>query len=311
MELLHQLFMDRHDEIRREGSSEDQEAKVIDAYELVKKFANVARREGLLALEECAENLDQGNKSQELFSELLILVVDGTEPKILTEIGFHKIIADHLPSYDGLISLLFLRGSLMIQEGVNPYLMDIYLKSMMPVSCKKLLAQWESRQKCSMADVAEEQPKDKIRRLCEDEKEPEQGDYGIVNQAALALIALSDRSMERLLREIDNISITVAMKGMPGKARKRIFDNVSTRLGIMLAEDMSFMGPVRMKDVEAACHEILKKLLRLEDRGEIAGFDTSVLKIVMDVYDRAEKNNRELREQYKDIKQLIEEIYRA
>ena len=45
------------------------------------------------------------------------------------------------------------------------------------------------------------------------------------------------------------------------------------------------------------------------DYGEIVAGDTTVLRMVLDIYDNAEKRNQELREQYKDIKNLIEEIY--
>lgn len=307
MEILHKLLMDKYDEIRLEGSSEDKEEKVIDAYDLVKVLANVARREGLLALEECAENLDISDVSMELLASLLMLLVDGTDPKILAEIGINKMISNNLTSYDGLISLIYFRGSLMIQAGMNPYLIDNYLKSMLPDSCRKILEKRE-REKKLFKDT--DQPEDSIRRLCEDNKEPDNEDYGIVNQTALTFIAISDKSMERLLREIDNTCIEVAMKAMPGKARKRVFDNVSTRLGILLAEDIAFMGPIRMKDVEDACKDILKIVVRLVDNGEIVGFDTTVLKMVLDIYDSAEKRNREIREQYKDIKKLIEDIYR-
>lgn len=307
MEILHKLLMDKYDEIRLEGSSEDKEEKVIDAYDLVKILANVTRREGLLALEECAENLDISDVSMELLASLLMLLVDGTDPKILAEIGINKMISNNLTSYDGLISLIYFRGSLMIQAGMNPYLIDNYLKSMLPDSCRKILEKRE-REKKLFKDT--DQPEDSIRRLCEDNKEPDNEDYGIVNQTALTFIAISDKSMERLLREIDNTCIEVAMKAMPGKARKRVFDNVSTRLGILLAEDIAFMGPIRMKDVEDACKDILKIVVRLVDNGEIVGFDTTVLKMVLDIYDSAEKRNREIREQYKDIKKLIEDIYR-
>lgn len=306
MEMLHKLLMDKYEEIRLEGSSEEKEAKVIEAYDLIIEFANVARREGFLALEECAEKLDTNDKSIELFSELLMLLVDGTEPKILAEIGINKMISNDLPSYDGLLNLLFFQGSRMLQAGENPCLIENYLKSMMPDSCRKMLEKREHKKELSMSLERQE---DSIRRLCEDNKEPDNEDYGIINQTALTFMGISDRSMARLLREIDNTCIALAMKAMPGKARKRVFDNVSTRLGILLAEDMAFMGPVRMKDVEEACKDILRIFVRLVDYGEIIGFDTAVLKMVLAIYDSAQKRNRELCEQYKDIKKLIEEIY--
>ena len=306
MEILYKFLRDKYEEINLEGSSWEKETKVIEAHDLVLELANLARREGLLALEERAEALDINDKSTELLSELLILVVDGTEPKILTEIGINRMITNNSPAYEGLINLLFFKGCLMIQAGENPYLIGSYLKSMMPDSCRKILEKREYEKKLSM-DL--ERKEDLVSRLCEENKEVDDEDYGIVNQTALTFLAISDRSMERLLREIDNACITLAMKAMPGKARKRIFDNVSPRLGILLAEDMEFMGPVRMKDVEEACKDILRIFIRLADYSEIVGFDTTVLKMVLNIYDSAHKSNRELREQYQDIKKLIEKIY--
>ena len=306
MNIIHKILMDKYTQIRLEGSSKEKEEKVIEAHELILKLANVARREGLLALEEQAENFDINDENMELLSTLLMLLVDGTDSEMLTEIGINKMITYNLPSYDGLISLMFFRGSLMIQAGENPYLIENYLKSMMPDSSRKMLEKRECDKRLAMVS---KQTEDIVKKLCEDDRELDEADYSIVNQTALTFAAISDKSMERLLREIDNTCIALAMKAMPGKARKRVFDNVSTRLGILLAEDMAFMGLVRMKDVEDACRNILQVFVRLVDYGEIVGGDITVLKMVLNIYDNAEKRNQELREQYKDIKKLIEEIY--
>ena len=127
----------------------------------------------------------------------------------------------------------------------------------------------------------------------------------------MTLLELSAQEMQRFLRDIDNTDLTLAMKGLPGKARAWIFDNVSNRLGIMLAEDMKYMGPVRMKDVEEVCVNIMKIVIKLEDRGEIMPRDFAILKVVIDMYETAQKQNKELKERYKELHKIIEQIYQS
>ena len=59
------------------------------------------------------------------------------------------------------------------------------------------------------------------------------------------------------------------MKGMSGDVNRRIFDNLSDRMGVVIAEDMEYMGPVRMSDVNKACSRILKEVISLLKNGDI------------------------------------------
>ena len=139
-------------------------------------------------------------------------------------------------------------------------------------------------------------------------------DHSIVNQTAMTLIKLSDREMQRLLHDLDNNDSIIAMKGLPGKARARIFDNVSTNLRILFTKDMEYMGPVRMKDVEEACVVILKTVIKLEEQAEIAGFasqDLAILKVVIDMYETGQKEDNELKEKYKELHEMIDRIYNS
>ena len=115
----------------------------------------------------------------------------------------------------------------------------------------------------------------------------------------------------RVLRDTDNRDCSLAMKGLPGKARKRIFDNLSTNLAVMVVDDMEFMGPVRMHDVEEACIRILRTILKLEDSAELESHDFSVLKVVLDSRDIAERENKALKERYKELHRIIDDIYHS
>ena len=66
------------------------------------------------------------------------------------------------------------------------------------------------------------------------------------------ILLLDDRAIQRVLRDVDNNDLGIALKGANEEVQNVIFKNLSKRLSAMIKEDMEFMGPVRMKDVEEA-----------------------------------------------------------
>ena len=83
------------------------------------------------------------------------------------------------------------------------------------------------------------------------------------------ILSLDDRSVQRVLREVDNNELAVALKGSNEDVQNLIFSNLSKRLATMIKEDMEFMGPVRMKDVDEAQQKIVNIIRKLEDSAEI------------------------------------------
>ncbi len=83
------------------------------------------------------------------------------------------------------------------------------------------------------------------------------------------IVKLDDKSIQRVLREVDNNSIALALKGVKDDVQEAIFRNLSSRLADMIREDMECMGPVRIKDVEEVQQSIVDKVRELEERGEI------------------------------------------
>ncbi len=83
------------------------------------------------------------------------------------------------------------------------------------------------------------------------------------------ILSLDDRSVQRVLREVDNNELAVALKGSNEEVQNLIFNNLSKRLATMIKEDMEFMGPVRMKDVEEAQQKIVNIIRKLEESAEI------------------------------------------
>lgn len=83
------------------------------------------------------------------------------------------------------------------------------------------------------------------------------------------ILLLDDRAIQRVLRDVDNNDLALALKGSNEQVQNAIFNNLSKRLATMIREDMEFMGPVRMKDVEEAQQKIVNIIRKLEDSAEI------------------------------------------
>ncbi|MCM1272236.1 MAG: flagellar motor switch protein FliG [Clostridium sp.] len=83
------------------------------------------------------------------------------------------------------------------------------------------------------------------------------------------ILLLDNRAIQTVLREVDNNELAVALKNANEDVKQIIFDNLSSRLSTMIKEDMEFMGPVKLKDVEDAQQKIVNIIRKLEDSGEI------------------------------------------
>lgn len=81
--------------------------------------------------------------------------------------------------------------------------------------------------------------------------------------------ALDNASIQRIIREVDQKDLALALKGSSDEVKERIFRNVSKRAAEMLKEDIDFMGPVRLREVEEAQQRIVSVVRKLDETGEI------------------------------------------
>ncbi len=77
------------------------------------------------------------------------------------------------------------------------------------------------------------------------------------------------KGIQSILKEIDNDELSLALKTASPELQEKIFSNMSERAAALVREDMQFMGPVRVSDVESAQQRIVDIVRRLEDAGEI------------------------------------------
>ena len=83
------------------------------------------------------------------------------------------------------------------------------------------------------------------------------------------LVTLDDRSIQQVLKDIEQKELSLALKGASEEVKEKIFSNMSPRAAEMIKEDMEFMGPVRVRNVEEAQQSIVAVIRQLEESGEI------------------------------------------
>jgi len=83
------------------------------------------------------------------------------------------------------------------------------------------------------------------------------------------LLKLDDKAIQTLLKEVETSQWAMGLKGASEELKAKIMGNLSQRAAGMLAEEMQYLGPVRLSDVEAAQQAIVDTVRRLEDAGEI------------------------------------------
>ncbi|MBP7933855.1 MAG: flagellar motor switch protein FliG [Phycisphaerae bacterium] len=95
------------------------------------------------------------------------------------------------------------------------------------------------------------------------------------------ILLVNDKGIQSVLKEIDHDQLALALKTASEEMKEKIFKNMSERAALLIKEEMDYMGPVRLSDVEGAQQKIVDVVRRLEDAGEIIlqgrGGDTDIV----------------------------------
>lgn len=83
------------------------------------------------------------------------------------------------------------------------------------------------------------------------------------------IMLLDDRGMQRLLKEVDSKILALSLKNASEEMRNKFLRNMSQRAAEMISEEIQYMGPVKLRDVEEGQQKIVDSVRRLEDAGEV------------------------------------------
>ena len=275
-------------------------------------MSETARKNGLLYLEEECDKLDKNDPSQNFLMRLITLVVDGTEDGIIRRMAYSMFYVDDLKGFEALENTISIERMLKIQAGINPRVLEEEIISMMPRDLRIRYRQQDGyRDIIDPYEISADM--NTVKKLCEyEEGEDSYGsdeDY-VYNIIVYALNELDDLAMQRLISETNSFDLSTAMKGMNGKTRARIFGNVSERVAIMMADEMEYMGPVRMLDVEKALNNIFINLVKLIRTGEIVCPGSEVIEVFGKIFDyEVMEPQKEIKDLKKDLLKKVTEGY--
>ncbi|MGM7701169.1 flagellar motor switch protein FliG [Pseudalkalibacillus sp. Hm43] len=83
------------------------------------------------------------------------------------------------------------------------------------------------------------------------------------------IVTLDSRSIQRVIRELPNEDLLLSLKAASEEVKEIVFQNMSKRMVENFQEEMEYMGPVRLRDVEEAQSRIVSIIRRLEEAGEV------------------------------------------
>lgn len=281
-------------ETARRRSRQSKEENEREAEELMLicdqllEFFEIGRKEGLLALEENAEKLDEKAHVWNIyFKKLLDLILCGTDPEWVEEFG--TICVWNEPDEQlKLPMLIILRGMHGIQMGEPVYYQEKLLASMLPPDVSEVYLERKEKEK-------EEKERNTVQEQIEEigsqqrERTVKDPEYFVMGLFETIIMQMDDVSIRFWLSQVDNADVELALKLTGGAAAKRILENLSKRLAGMILEDMYFMGPVRVRDCVASVKKMFEILLRQMNAGEIHESGAELIQALLDLFSSADK----------------------
>ncbi len=253
------------------------EKNILEIVAKMCELANTARKEGLYALEEeipDIENIFHGK----YLKYMIQLILDGTDPELMEELSITRYFSANLTGHEALHYLVMLVGCISMQTGVNPEVTAEKLWAMIPEEIAENHYK-EQEEQGNDFDVVEQYYHGEIAVSPGDE-------YYIQIKAADCVIqSFDDGSLQRALRDVDNFDLALAMKALSGATRHHIFNNLSERLAVMVAEDMERMGSVEMKTIVSSTTKILGIIVKLINSNEVKCCDKEVLSLLVKAFD--------------------------
>ena len=231
------------------------------------RCVDVARHEGLIMLEDSIYEMKTVFTCREHFKKMLTLVVDGTDPEQVKEICLERYFIRNLQAYEGLEYLMLMVGSLALQAGEYPLLIEEKICNMLPEDLEKTL-------RAALVHMHEKETEHDDIILAHVSNKSLQWDvtdrnYGLIMTLNYIFENMSDRGMQRALRDIDNDDFAEVMRVMTAKAKRKIFGNMSDRIAKAMAKKINNHCTGRDDTIECVAIDVLNIIIKLYNKGEV------------------------------------------
>ncbi len=256
------------------------EKNLLEIVDKMCELSNTARTQGLLALEEELLSMEDIFNGKYL-KYIIMSILEGSDPTLLEELNIARYCSANLTGYEALHYLVMFVGCGAMQEGERPEVLEKKLWAMIPE---------EVKEKYHIKQDEEDSSKDLVEQYCHGEIAVNSGDeyYLQIKAADYVIKSFDDGTLQRVLRDVDNSELVIAMKALSGEARHHVFNNLSRRLAEIIAEDMEYMGTVDMKSIASSTVCILRIIASLISMNEIKCTDREALSLLEEISDGTE-----------------------
>lgn len=215
--------------------------QVVQAIATVIHMSNVGRKEGLLSLEEkFACNPSPEDKD---VAPMVLLVVDGTDPAIVAEIFTNTYWANRYEGNEALAQYILMRGTLLVQGGENPRLIQEILISLLPKSLHEGCRQYIEAMESTWKEDDDARIMENFKQWNQIEVENE-GIKDRIKEVENLVLKLDDRALQRVMRDIENDDIAACAAVFSDKGRAFILRNMSSGLRIMTMKELLYLATV-------------------------------------------------------------------
>ena len=228
------------DDVRRDAISKSEleygVRNIIDAIVVILEASNIGRKEGLLALE---ENYALGNTGTIIddISHGFMMMVDGCDPMVIAEVLTNDYWANQYTGNDALKQYCLIRGVLLVQQGAHPVTIERILVSLLPTVYHDMVYN-ELEEKRKLIEAKNEE---RMLSWYENWEGVDTSNFKYIdkiNELNLLISRLYDKDIQRILREVDNADLELALIVISKETRERFLNNLSRRLKFMILEDM-------------------------------------------------------------------------
>lgn len=307
------LFMElqkSHDALRELEAtmSEEEKQKSYEIFHEVAEQVNtlcwIARKEGLLCLEEAINQIPEDRAFRQVYQHLLLLIVDGTDPKLVTRDGILEYVTMPHTPYESIAHIMIIYGMLSIQAGDHPMVVADMFNSMTPSGFQISLDFKDMRPQKELEINIEEVCTGEIRI-----KEEQKG-YLETYLCDQLLQNMDGRCAQCVLFDVEDDVLKTMFLILSGEGRRCILDNIPKGREKKLLKDVNFDnmnskqidGQHMAYVIQRAASKMLHVIYSMERRGEIIidSEETDMLMLLMNFVEsnaRAEKeriNNREM-----------------
>ena len=232
--------------------SEDEKRECIELVSQIVSMAKMAKRNGLLALVQVAEEA-----SSFLLRKGLQLVLEGVQPSLVKTTMEYYILSGTYTGKDLLERCLIMEGVLAIQKGVNPQIIQELLLSLFG----------EEGHDAYEAEFGEKKT-DKLETFFSKIKK-DRAVTPLGSKLGHTIMQLDDQSIQQCLKEISTVDLARALIGIEGDAKIKVFKNLPKRSAAILQETVEHLDLMRDSEMNEALEKILLVISGLRDHDDI------------------------------------------